>query len=500
MKKKRSGLIGLVICLAAVFTFTPALAQTVDITADSLRNKIRGAIIGQFFGNLNGLEHEFKYNEDPGNVKNYTPDLSDGARTDDDTDIEFPYLYNMEQSGEMLLPYSQVRDIWIESINSAIWSSNEYARKMMDLGIEPPYTGRIALNPWAIFNISGQFLCESFGIISPGMPQTAGTIGTHYTHVAIDGEPSQTTQLFDAMLAAAFFESDLITLVKMGLDSIDPKSEQYDIVSNVITWHGENPNDWSATRLLIKNEYFNGEFGGAGGGNGYRVTTAATIAALLYGEGEFVESLMMAFNYGWDADNTAAMVGTFLGIILGEDWLRDQGWKIQDVYANTNRPGLPMDMTITSFADMHYNVAVKNILANGGEEIDMDGQPGYRIATQEPANVEPLPSPLHRANELRNELWPLIQQDLIGSDVDKARVVYTAVALCLVPEIAAGHPDEWSEALAGGALFETIEALFSNGAWSSAAQAYFGDVVLNGNTKPVCPFDYGEFLDVKPAR
>lgn len=72
--------------------------------------------------------------------------------------------------------FTLIREIWIECINDRIWCSNRYARRMMDLGLEPPDTGRIALNPWADFNISGQFLCESFGIISPGMPQTAGRV------------------------------------------------------------------------------------------------------------------------------------------------------------------------------------------------------------------------------------------------------------------------------------------------------------------------------------
>ena len=83
----------------------------------------------------------------------------------------------MKRSGKILLPYSLVRDIWIESINDRIWCSNRYARKMMDLGIEPPQTGRIALNPWADFNISGQFLSETFGLLAPAMPQTAARIG-----------------------------------------------------------------------------------------------------------------------------------------------------------------------------------------------------------------------------------------------------------------------------------------------------------------------------------
>ena len=43
----------------------------------------------------------------------------------------------------------------------------------------PPLTGRIAINPWADFNLSGQFVSETWGLISPGMPQTAARIGIH---------------------------------------------------------------------------------------------------------------------------------------------------------------------------------------------------------------------------------------------------------------------------------------------------------------------------------
>ena len=166
---------------------------TIEISESELRDKINGGIIGQFFGNLNGMVHENKYNEEPGDVLEYIPDLSNGAITDDDTDIEFMYIHHMLEYDQIFLPYDTILNLWIENLSTLIWCSNEYARKVMNLGIKPPYTGRILFNPWAIFNISGQFLCEQFALISPGMPQTAALIGTHYTHVAVDGEPIQTT-------------------------------------------------------------------------------------------------------------------------------------------------------------------------------------------------------------------------------------------------------------------------------------------------------------------
>ena len=497
----------LTVFLSLLLTAPTAFAQPADITADELRNKIRGAIIGQFFGNLNGLNYEFKYNEQPGSLTSYTPDLSEGAHTDDDTDIEFPYIYNMKRSEKIYLPYSQVSDIWIRSINDRIWCSNRYARYMMNLGIQPPHTGRIALNPWADFNISGQFLCESFGVISPGMPQTAGRIGTHYTQVAIDGEPVQATLFFDAVLASAFFESDVMKLVQSGLDSMDEASEQQAIISNVIRWHRQNGDNWRATRQSIKDTYWNGKYGDPGGSNGYRVTTASTVAALLHGEGKFVETLTLAFNFGWDADNTAAMVGTILGVTHGEQWLRSQGWKIKDVYRNTHRPGLPTDLTISSFADMHVDVARKVILSGGGKEIEIDGQAGYRIVRQKPANVVVLPQPLHRGGTIRKAWLPKIEEDLTGSLTQKLRAVYIAAALGLVPEIVAKHPQEWKAALdayevptgsdSPGAIgvdpnatpHQTLHWLTNNKMWSSKAKAYFEDVIVNRNLDPTYPFE-----------
>ena len=118
----------------------------------------------------------------------------------------------------------------------------------MDLGIDPPLTGTAAFNPWADFNISGQFLCETFGLIAPAMPQNAAQIGLNYTRVAIDGEPAQTTQLFTSMIATAFVENDVDTLLDAGLAAIDPNSQICQIVKDVRHWHKEHPDDWRATR------------------------------------------------------------------------------------------------------------------------------------------------------------------------------------------------------------------------------------------------------------
>jgi hypothetical protein len=491
-------LITVLITINFVIPFSQNVSgETREISAENLRDKINGGIIGQFFGNLNGLVHENKYTDEPGNVTEYTPDLSNGAFTDDDTDIEFVYIYHMLQSGSHILPYSEIYNLWIENISDKIWCSNRYARNLMDIGIQPPYTGRIAFNPWASFNISGQFLSEQFALISPGMPQTAAKIGTHYTHVAVDGEPIQTTQLYDAMIASSFFEEDYMAVIKAGLAAVDPNSEIHEIVTNVITWYQAHPEDWCATRLSIKEEYWSGEFGGPGGSNGYRIITAATIASILHGEGDFVETILHSFNFGWDADNIAAMVGTIMGVLKGEKWIRSQGWIIKDEYKNNRRPGLPTDLTITSFADMHFQLAKNIILESGGEVIEMDGKPGFLIKIEEPSNIESLPVPLHRIRELRTQWWPIIQSELTGDTIQRARTVYTTICLDLVKEISTERSEDWFAALE--AIKPYYKSLFDDGQWDNESKEYFNDVVYNSNIIPNCPFNYDRFIPSQPS-
>src|SRR3954468_19942048 len=78
--------------------------RIIEIPADVLEDKIRGGMLAQVIGNLNGLPHEFKYINNPGKVEHFTPSLPNGAVTDDDTDIEWVYLREIARTGNNTLP------------------------------------------------------------------------------------------------------------------------------------------------------------------------------------------------------------------------------------------------------------------------------------------------------------------------------------------------------------------------------------------------------------
>ena len=446
----------------------PLLAQTnqgatAEVPADVLEDKIRGGFLGQIVGDLNGLKHEMKYILEPGNVQEYTPALPDGGWTDDDTDIEWPYIVEIQRAESLLIPYPRISEIWKKHINRRIWCSHLYLRQIMDLGIDPPLTGRIEINPWADFNLSGQFVSESWGLISPGMPQTAARIGTHYTHVSVDGEAVQSTQMVDAMIAAAFLTNDMERILDAGAAALDPKSVMSQIMSDVRRWHKENPRDWRATRKLTKDKYC--KYGGQDmrDRNGVWLNGASTISALLYGDGDWTQTVRSAFNFGWDADNNAAASGTILGVVKGNKVLKSQGWDIKDLYRNTSRDDMPEGETITTYSDRLVALARLNISGHGGSQTTVNGKSVYRIRTEKPANVEPLPDLEKQYATMRSQLRGEIEKGIVSgaSAPEKARAAYLAICLDFAPELKAKHSAQWPVAVAALQGFpRVLQAVF----------------------------------------
>jgi hypothetical protein len=448
-----------------------ASAATIELPTELVQDKIRGGLLGHLLGDLNGLKHEMKYIAEPGNVSEYTPSLPEGAWTDDDTDFEWVYIVAMQARGVTLIPARDIPALWQRHINRLFWCANQYARQLMDLGIEPPLTGYVQFNPWSEFNISGQFVSESWGLISPGMPQTAARIGLNYTEVAISGEPAQTTQLFDAMIATAFLTDNLDRILDAGSEAVDPKSVVSQVVRDVRAWHAQHPHDWRASRQLVKDKYsrFNGAMRDR---NGFELNTASVIGALLYGQGDYVRTSIAAFNFGWDADNNAATACTIVGVLKGAKWMLSQSWNIKDLYRNTSRDNMPMNETLTNFGDRLVALAERVITERNGRIVTHDGRPFYQIQLEDPANLEVLPDPAVLTARLRTTLKPEIDEGILrGTNKQQlARAAYEAICLDLAQSFRDQHAREWAlsiEALNGfpkvvGVLFFEADTPFGD--------------------------------------
>ncbi len=420
--------------------------RIVTIPAEVVLDKIRGGMLGMMIGNMDGWPYEFKFYDTHGDVQTYVPSLTKGAETDDDTDFEWVYIYNMQKTRNAFVPYTDISGYWTKSINRGIWCSNRYARYLMDLGIEPPLTGNVILNPWAEFNVSGQFLCETFGLVAPAMPQTAAKIGLHYTRVAIDNEPAQTTQLFTTMISTAFIESDINKILDAGTASLDANSKMVKIIADVRLWHSQHPDNPAEAHRLIHEKYaLDDEI--TRNRNGSELNTAVIIAAFLYGNGNFAETIRHSMNFGYDADCNCATLGTLLGAIYGHKRMMNEGWQIVDRYKNTKRDNMPMDETIISFADRVVDLFEMVNQENGGSKSIENNSVVYNIVFENPAPVYSLMSHEEKKDQLKQDFGSVILAGLLNGDKqDMARSAYLAVCLDMSDELKTKYPDQWKVA------------------------------------------------------
>lgn len=433
-------------CYCELKAQTTTQKKMITLPAEMVVDKIRGGILGMMIGNMNGWPYEFKSYGKYGDVKTYIPALPEGAQTDDDTDFEWVYIYNMQKTRNAYLPYNEISNYWKSSINDGIWCANRYARYLMDLGIQPPMTGSVVLNPWAEFNVSGQFISESFGLVAPAMPQTAAKIGLHYTKVAIDNEPAQSTQLFTTMISTAFLESDINKIVDAGVASLDSNSIIIQVISNVRKWHSQNLDNPNETLRLLHEKYVLND-ALVRNQNGSVLNTGVIIASLFYGNGNFSETIKHSMNFGYDADCNAATLGTMIGTIYGHRRILNEGWNIVDRYKNTKRANMPMDETINSFSDRVVDVFEMVNEENGGSKSVVNNVVVYNIPSEKPGSVYKLLTYDEGRLALKNDVVKDIVTNLVsGNRQDMARAAYLAVSLDLAKDLKKKYPIQWKEA------------------------------------------------------
>lgn len=364
----------------------PSPSASRRISREELLDRIEGGWIGQMVGNIQGLPYEFKFKENPGPVPDFTPDLPE-CPSDDDTDIELLHLLAMDRLGTPILPYPVMARQWVASIHQAVWVANERARDLMRQGVLPPWTSEPALNEHSTYNLSGQFCAEGYGLIAPGLPQQAGRIATHYTLATIRGEPLQSTAWTTALVSLAFFEHDVPTLLQKAAGAADPKSQHAEMLRDVVQWWRESPDDWRPVREKIHRKYLVER---KWNWNATIPNGALVATALLYGKGDFRQTLRLSFALGYDADCDGALCGTVLGVIHGARAMRAHSdWKLPQRYINGTREEFPKILTTRYISETTLHMAERVIQKAGGNRIETGGRVEYEIPNETPAVLIP---------------------------------------------------------------------------------------------------------------
>jgi len=354
-------LIMLVLLLTRCDFARPASPVGRRLSAEVYFDKVRAAWQATLVANYTGLAHEGKYLAEPSSAEAIDLVLLDEWPTDDDTTIEWVDLHILETYG--LDPsYTQIRDEWVDHLNNDIWVSALKARQLMDEGVMPPETGSAAFNPEGVWSIDAQLQTELFGMISPGLPEEASKRAIYFARITNSGLAVEASAFYTTMYALAFFEPNLPALITAAQTQFSPDAPINQIVDQVRTWHDRYPDDWRQTRRLIRDAYdVDPAWWGA------QVNFASTIMALLYGQGDLLQTMTIASLAGWDADNNVTTSAGLLAIIDGYDALPDPIRQASDLYYNEDVTGdLPQYQTVSEIAERTQSLAEAVIRQAGG--------------------------------------------------------------------------------------------------------------------------------------
>ncbi len=355
-------------------------AQSKTITVSELKDKIAGAWIGQMIGNIYGLPHENKYVNAPGEEKwpyGYTKNLDklkkySGAFSDDDTDLEYMYLLQMEKFGPEPT-YEQLREAWLFHIRDRVWLANRGALGLMKFGYTPPFSGSKNINPhW--FQIDPQLINEIWAYTAPGMVDYAAQKSDWAARITSDSWGVEPTIHYGAMYAAAFFETDINKLIQIGLDELPPNGRYAQTIRDMIALHQKYPDKWQDAWKDMAEKYYVTEPDMTKTIWNANLNGACGILAMLYGNGDFQRTLDLSCAMGFDADNQAATVAGLMGVMYGfkalpkDLYLPVEGWTkpFNDTYINITRHELP-DTTISSMIDRTLSMTLNLIISKGGK-------------------------------------------------------------------------------------------------------------------------------------
>lgn len=366
------------------------LPTKATLSKETLRDKIMGGWAGQTIGVTFGGPYEFRFNGTF--IQNYEPLLwYDGYLKE--TMINVPGLYD---DIYMDLTFVDVfhrlgLDAPVDSFASAfahagykLWHANQAARYNILHGIKAPQSGQWLYNPHAD-DIDYQIESDFSGLMSPGMPLAAATIGDKIGHIMNYGDGWYGGVFVGAMYTLAFVSDDIQFIVREGLKMIPEKSDFYQCISDVITWHRESPDDWHEAWFKLQKKWSSDIGCPKGVFNAFdidaKINAAYVVLGLLYGNGDYGKSLEIATRAGQDADCNPSTVGGILGTMLGYS-------KIPDYWKMGLKEAEDIDFKYTTMSlhkvyDISYGHALEMIKRGGGSVGDSD----VTIAVQAPKPV-----------------------------------------------------------------------------------------------------------------
>lgn len=359
--------------MSAVFT-TAGIAQSLKLTTDQLMDKIKGGWAGQTIGVVFGAPYEFKFTGSY--VQDYQPvpwsrhyilywwNKKPGLFDDIYNDCTFVEAFS--QLGIDCTQHQLGQRFAYADYHLA--HANQAGRYNIRQGIEPPESGNWRNNPHAD-DLDFQIEADFIGIMTPAMVGQAQQVADKVGHIMNSGDGFYGGAFVAAMYSCAFYLNTPKEIITTALTTIPKESQFHQCINDVVTFHDAHPKNWKDCWFMLQDKW-NKDAGCPKGvflsfNIDAKFNSALVAMAMLYGNGDFTETLDIAARAGQDSDCNPSTCGGVLGVMYGYDkipafWL-DPLKEIEDsTFQNT-------DMSLAKSYNMSYDLALKYIKRNGGK-------------------------------------------------------------------------------------------------------------------------------------
>jgi hypothetical protein len=369
-------------------------AGAIRITADVLKDKIMGGWAGQTIGVTFGGPTEFRYCGTM--IQDYQPiqwyngylkhTMENNPGLYDDIYMDLTFVEVFEQKG-LDAPVEEFAKAYANA-EYMLWHANQAGRYNILHGIAAPQSGYWLNNPHADC-IDYQIESDFAGLMSPGMPNTASAIIDKIGHIMNYGDGWYGGIYMGAMYTLAFTSTDVNFVVREGLKAVPEQSRFFKVISDVIRWHEQYPDDWKRTWFQIERKWTE-DIGCPDGVHAAfnidaSVNAAYVVLGLLYGNGDFTKTLEISTRAGQDSDCNPSSAGGILGTMLGYAKIPVY-WK-QGLSEAENIDFKYTRLSLRKVYDLGYSHAIKNIVRNGGKvngnEIVIQTQPVTPVRMEE---------------------------------------------------------------------------------------------------------------------
>ncbi len=306
--------------------------MTIDI--NTYTDKVKACFLGKNIGGTLGAPFEGVRGFVP--VEYYTHDLSKGVLPNDDLDLQLVWLGAAQLYGRALTA-DILAEYWMNFVVGD-WAEYGVAKNNLKAGLPVGVANRVGnLHK----DSNGCFIrSEIWACLAPGRPEIA--VKYAYEDGIIDhADEGLWGEIFTAAVqSAAFAESDIATLINIGLSYIPEDSVMASGIKAAIKCYEDKLPFPDAYKRIMQE--IPGSFGLNQGKHigepdpeipvapwGFDApnNVAITVLSLLYSEGDFSKAVCYSASCCEDADCTAGAAGSIIGIIGGTECI-DPKWLV----------------------------------------------------------------------------------------------------------------------------------------------------------------------------